>query len=167
MSKYIVNIELKQQEALYVKKDMQAEIKVKGLDEKLYKGTVTDVDDVALASANGGKGSKVNVKIAIDDPDDRIKVGYDVEVKIDLSIKNEAVVVDFESIVQDNDGEKYIYYVKDNTAQKRPVTTGVETSFEVEITEGVIQGDRYVVNPPPEMQEKNNVKIWGWRYESK
>lgn len=167
MSKHIVNIQLKQQEALYVKEGMTAKIKVKGLDEKEYKGTVIDVDDVAMTSASGGKGSKVNVKIGIDNPDERIKIGYDVEVKIDLSIKTEAVVVNFESIIQDNDGKKYIYYVEDNLASKRPVATGIETSYEVEITEGIIQGDRYVVNPPEKMQEKKSMKIWGWRYELK
>ncbi len=167
MSRHMVNIQLKQQEALYIKEGMKARIKVKGLDEKEYEGTVIDVDDVALTSVNGGKSSKVNVKISIDNPDERIKIGYDAEVKINLSIKNEAVVVDFESIIQDNDGKKYIYFVKDNRAQRRPVSTGIETSFEVEITEGIIQGDKYVVNPPEEMQEKSSMKIWGWRYESK
>jgi multidrug efflux pump subunit AcrA (membrane-fusion protein) len=167
MSRYVVNIQLKQQEALYVKEGMKAKIKVKGLDEKEYDGTVIDVDDVATASSGGGKGSKVNVKVGIDNPDEMIKVGYDAEVKIDLSIKEGAVVVSFESILQDNDGKKYIYYVEDDMARRRPVATGIETSFEVEITEGIIQGDRYVVNPPPEMQEESSVKIWGWRYESK
>jgi HlyD family secretion protein len=122
---------------------------------------------VALSSESGGKGSKVNVEISIDNPNERIKIGYEVEVKIELSIKNEAVVVDFESIMQDKDGKKYIYFVKDNRAQRRPVSTGIETSFEVEIIEGIIQGDKYVVNPPEEMQEKSSMKIWGWRYESK
>lgn len=167
MSKQLVNIGLKQQEALYIKEGMKAEIKVRGMDETEYSGTVIDVDDVAIASSGGGKGSKVNVKIAIDNPDERIKIGYDVEVKIDLSIKEDAVVVDFESIVQDNDGNKYIYHVEDDLARRRVVSTGIETSFEVEITEGLIPGDRYVVNPPEEMQEKNSMKIWGWRYESK
>jgi HlyD family secretion protein len=167
MSKHMVNIQLKQQEALHIKEGMKAKVKVKGLDEKEYEGTVMDVDDVALSSESGGKGSKVNVEISIDNPNERIKIGYEVEVKIELSIKNEAVVVDFESIMQDKDGKKYIYFVKDNRAQRRPVSTGIETSFEVEIIEGIIQGDKYVVNPPEEMQEKSSMKIWGWRYESK
>lgn len=167
MSRHIVNIELKQKDALYIKEGLTAKIKVKGMDEMEYKGTVIEVDDVAIASGNGGKGSKVNVKIAIDNPDERIKIGYDVEVKIELSIKENAVVVDFESIVQDRDGKKYIYHVEDDMARKRVVSTGIETSFEVEITEGLIPGDRYVVNPPEEMQEKNSMRIWGWRYESK
>ncbi len=167
MSKHMVNVQFKQQEALYIKEGMKARIKVKDLDEKEYEGTVVHVDDVALTSVSGGTGSRVNVKISIDNPDEKIKIGYDVEVKIDLSIKDEAVVVDFESIIQDNDGKKYIYFVKDNLAQRRPVSTGIETSFEVEITEGIIAGDRYVLNPPEEMQEKSSMKIWGWRYESK
>lgn len=166
MSRHIVNIQLKQQDSLYLKEGMKAEIKVKGLSEKKYKGTVIDVDEIALTPVNGGA-SKVNIKIIIDNPDEDIKIGYEVEVKIDLSIKLEAVVVDFESIIQDNDGKKYIYFVENNIARRRVVSTGIETSFEVEITEGIIEGDRYVVNPPPEMQEKNSMKIWGWRYESK
>jgi len=160
MSRYTVNVQLKQQEALYIKEGIKAKIKVKGLDEKEYKGTVIDVDDVAIAS-------KINVKVEIENPDERIKIGYDVEVEMELNVKEGAVVVDFESIIKDNDGKKYIYFVEDNVARRRSVSTGVETSFEVEITEGIIQGDRYVVNPPEKMQKKNSMKIWGWGYESK
>ncbi|MGE5631483.1 MAG: hypothetical protein ACM3TR_10350 [Caulobacteraceae bacterium] len=55
--------------------------------------------------------------------------------------------------------------IKDDMATKIPVRTGVETSFEVEILEGLIKGDKYIVNPPEDMQEKGSVRIWGWRYE--
>jgi len=167
MSRYIVNLRLKQQDALYIKEGMKAKIKVKGMDEKEYNGTVFDVDEIATASVSEGKGSKINVKVSIDNPDESIKTGYEAEVKIDLNIKADAVVVDFESIIMDKDGKKYIYYVENNLARRKIVATGIETSFEVEITEGVIPGDRYVVNPPEDMQEKNSMKIWGWRYESK
>lgn len=165
-SKYIVNLSLRQQDALYVKEGMKARIKVKGMDEKEYKGTVLKVDAVADASETGAS-SRVNVKVDLENPDDSIKLGYNVEVRIDLNIKNEAIVVDYESIVQDHDGKKYLYYVKNDVARRVTVATGIETDYEVEILEGIIQGDRYVVNPPEDMQDKNSVKIWGWRYESK
>jgi len=165
-SQYIVNLQLRQQDALYIKEGMKARIKVAGMEEKEYKGIVLKVDAVA-DTTEGGASSRVNVKIKLEDPDDSIKLGYNVEVKIDLNIKNEAVVVDYESIVQDNDGKKFLYYVKNNVARRVAVTTGIETDYEVEILEGIIQGDKYVVNPPEDMQNKNSVKIWGWRYESK
>ncbi|MGE5679123.1 MAG: efflux RND transporter periplasmic adaptor subunit, partial [Pseudomonadota bacterium] len=160
VDQYVVNLQLSQQEALYIEEGMSAKVKIKGLEEKEYKGKVTEVDDVATDS-------KVNVKLSIDNADKDLKPGYAVEVKIDLNIKEQAVVVDFESIVQDRDGKKFVYYVKDNVARKVAVTTGIETDYEVEVLEGLIQGDRYVVNPPEDMQEKNSMKIWGWRYESK
>lgn len=160
IDQYVVNLQLSQQEALYIEEDMSAKVKIKGLEEKEYKGKVTEVDDVATDS-------RVNMKISIDNADKDLKPGYAVEVKIDLNIKEQTVVVDFESIVQDRDGKKYVYYVKDNVARKVAVTTGIETDYEVEVLEGLIQGDRYVVNPPEDMQEKNSMKIWGWRYESK
>ncbi|HWR61096.1 MAG TPA: biotin/lipoyl-binding protein [Clostridia bacterium] len=167
VSQYIVNLKLRQQDALYIEKDMTARIKVKGMEEKEYKGTVLTVEDVADTAESGGDSPRVNVKIKLEDPDESIRLGYKVEVKIDLNIKNEAVVVDYESIVQDSDGKKFVYYVKNDVARRVAVTTGIETDYEVEILEGIIQGDRYVVNPPEKMQDRNSVKIWGWRYESK
>ena len=148
VSAYNVNLQLRQQDALYIKEGMTAKIKVGGMEEKEYKGKVLDIGEVAVDS-------RTNVKITIDNPDENIKPGYEVEVKIDLNIKNEAVVVDYQSIVQDKDGKKFIYYVKNNIARRVAVTTGIETDFEVEILEGVIQGDRYVVNPPEKMQNEN------------
>lgn len=167
INEYIVNLQLSQQDSLYIEEGMRAKIKVRGMEEKEYKGTVLSVDDVAIAPAGGGTGSKINVKIRIDNPDKSIKAGYAVDVKIELNIKAGAVVVDYESIVQDKDGKKFIYYVKSDVARRVAVSTGIETDFEVEIIEGLIQGDRYVVNPPEKMQDKNSMKIWGWRYESK
>jgi len=167
VSRYIVNLRLRQQDALYIKEGMKAGIKIKGMEEKEYKGTVLQVEAVADASESSGASSRVNVKIDIENPDESLKPGYNVEVKIDLNIKNEAVVVDYESIVKDNDGKKFIYYVKNDVARRVAVTTGIETDYEVEILEGIIQGDRYVVNPPEKMQGRNSVKIWGWRYESR
>jgi len=164
MSKYLINVKVRQRDALHIKEDMKAKVKVKGLDAKEYTGTIIDVEDVAFVSSDS-KEAKVEIKIQIDNPDDMLKTGYLAEVEIGVNIKPQAVVVNFESIVQDNDGNKYIYYVKDNMATKVPVKTGIESSFEVEILEGIIQGDKYIVNPPEDIQEKNSVKIWGWRYE--
>lgn len=166
MSEYIVNVQPKQQEAIYIKEGLKAKIRIKGIEEKEYNGTVIDADEIATYSSDGDM-PKLNVKIRIDDPDEQIRMGYEAEVKISLNIKPEAVVVDFESIIEDRDGKKYIYFVENDIAKRKVVSTGIETSYEVEITEGIIQGDRYVVNPPEEMQSKNSMKIWGWRYESR
>jgi multidrug efflux pump subunit AcrA (membrane-fusion protein) len=122
---------------------------------------------VALLSAEKAKEAQVSVKVEINNPDEMLKIGYRAEVEIDLKIKPQAVVVDFESIVHDKDGKKYIYYVEENQATKVPVRTGIENSFEVEILEGIIQGDKYLVNPTEDIQKKDSVRIWGWRYEAR
>lgn len=167
MSKYIVNTQFKQQEVVYIKEGMKAKIKIKGIEEKEYNGIVVDVDQIATSSLHDDSTSKFNARIIIDDSDERIRMGYEAEVKVDLNIKPDAVVVNFEAIIEDRDGRKYIYFVENDIARRKAVSTGIETSFEVEITEGIIQGDRYVVNPTEKMQSKNSMKIRGWRYESR
>lgn len=166
LSKYTININVKQQDAIYLKEGMKAEITLSGLEDKKYKGTVEDIEEIAEISQQDDT-ARVKVVVAIDNPDERIRIGYEAEVKLELKMKPGAVVVEYESILQDKDEKKYIYFVEDNFARKRPVRTGIDNGFYVEILEGIIAGDKYVVNPPEEMQEESSVRIWGWRYEFK
>ncbi len=165
-SKYTLVMDVKQRDAVHLRKGMTAEITLTGMEDKKYKGTVEEIDEIA-DNANADGTAKIRTVVVIDNPDESIKVGYEAEVKLALNMKSEAVVVEYESIIQDKDDSKYIYYVHDNFAVKRPVRTGMDNGFYVEILEGIIAGDQYVLNPPEDMLEKSSVRIWGWRYEFK
>lgn len=167
LSKYIVNIEVRQGDAVYISKGQTVKVFIKGLAGVEYKGTVEEIEEIATKKSESENEPKVKVKVSINNPDEKLRIGYEVEVQIDLSMKTDAVVIDFEGLLQESDGTKYVYCVTDNIATRRVVKTGIETEFEVEILEGLIQGDKYVVNPPEKMQEKDSVKIWGLGYEFK
>jgi len=165
LSRYVINLKVKQNESLYLEKGQSAAIRIKGLEGKEYIGKIEEIDDIAQPSERSNGLSNVNIKIVVSDPDKFIKVGYQAEVKLDLRVKLDTVVVDYRAIVQDADGNKYLYFVEGNEAQRRPVKTGVENKFEVEILEGIIAGDRYLINPTEGIQDRDTIKIWGWGYE--
>lgn len=165
LSRYIINLKVKQNDSLYLDKGQSATIRIKGLEGKEYIGKIEEIDDIAQPSDRSNGVSYVNIRLVINAPDKFIKVGYQAEIKLNLRVKVDTIVVDYRSILQDAEGNKYLYFVEGNEAQRRPVKTGIENKFEVEILEGIIAGDRYLINPTEAIQDRDKVKIWGWGYE--
>ncbi|MDF2531873.1 MAG: HlyD family efflux transporter periplasmic adaptor subunit, partial [Clostridia bacterium] len=109
LSHYVINTYIKQNEAVQVKERQKASIVVLGLEQKSYLGTVVDIEDSAEMNQSGAKVPMVKIKIVIDEPDQNIKVGFETKVALDLNIRTDVVAIDFQGIVEDNNGSKYVY----------------------------------------------------------
>jgi multidrug efflux pump subunit AcrA (membrane-fusion protein) len=167
ISKYVINLYIKQNEAVQIKNGRKASITITGLEEKSYTGTVIDIDDTAALQPGGSKTPMVKIKVAFDEVDENVKVGFEAKVKLDLNIRTDVTAVNFQGIVEDNNGNKFVYLFKDNKAERKLVKTGVEDGFMVEIIEGLIPGDQYILNPPERVQSETSFKLWSWGYELK
>ena len=99
--------------------------------------------------------------ITINNVDEQIKVGYEADVEIALEEKENSVAVNFEVIQTDEEGKKYLFILENDIAKKRIVETGLETDFEIEITSGLKEGEKYITNPPEGLQDGETVKIFG------
>lgn len=154
-SLFKVSMDMNQYDAVKIVKGQKAAIKLKGSDKK-YTGTVTDIGEMAQVKANGtDQDYKVNVKLVMDNPDENVKAGYEADVEITLKERNSVLAIGFDGIKEDKaTGKKYIYVVdSNNTTLKKYVKTGIETDYDVEITDGLKEGDKYVVNPPETLHE--------------
>ncbi|MDF2891029.1 MAG: HlyD family efflux transporter periplasmic adaptor subunit [Clostridia bacterium] len=167
LSQYLINIYIKQNEAVQVIEGQKASIRITGLEQKTYLGTVIEVEDTATMLQGGTKVPMVKVKIAVDEPDQNIRVGFEAQVSLDLNIRTDVVAIDFQGIVEDHNGNKFVYMFKDNKATRKLVKTGIEDGFLVEIVEGLIPGDQYILNPPERVQNESSFKLWSWGYELK
>ncbi|MGB7604515.1 MAG: efflux RND transporter periplasmic adaptor subunit [Lutisporaceae bacterium] len=165
LSRYVISAYVKQNEAVQLAEGSKAAITIKGLEQKSYIGTVIDVEDTATLSQGSSKIPMVKIKVALDEPDQNVKVGFETEVKIDLNVKSDVVVVNFQAIVEDESGNRFVYFFKDNKADRKLVRTGIESGILVEIVEGLIPGDQYILNPPERVQDKESFKLWSWGYE--
>lgn len=167
LSKYVINLYVKQNEAVQIAEGKKAAIVVKGLEQKTYAGTVVEVEDTAVLPENGSKTPMVKIKVAVDEPDQNIKIGFETEVSLDLNIRTDVVAVNFQGVVEDHNGNKFVYLFKDNKAQRKLIKTGIEDGFMIEVVEGLIPGDKYVLNPPERVQNEASFKLWSWGYELK
>jgi HlyD family secretion protein len=161
LSQYKVNIQVSQYDAVSMAIGQKAVIRVKGIDKE-YKGTVTDIGDAAIITLEGtNKEPKVELEVTLDNPDDKVKVGYEADIDITLKESPSTTAVSFESVLEDKDGKKYIFLVEKNKAVRRFVKTGLETDFDIQIIEGIKVGEQYIKNPPTTLKDGDPVKQTG------
>ena len=97
-------------------------------------------------------------ELEIDNPDHRILPGMFVRADIIKQQQEQALAIPFYSIISRND-EQYIFVEKDGVVKKQPVTTGIMEQWMVEITDGLKNGDRVVVEGHRDVENNQKVNV--------
>lgn len=161
LSQYKLNVKVGQYDAVNLRLNQSATIKIKGLDKE-YKGKVSKIAQTAvLEMTSTSSETKIDVEITLEKPDENIKVGYEADADIILDEKENVLAVGFETILIDEEGKRYIFTIEDGFAKKRYVQTGLESDFDIEILSGIKEGEPYISNPSPELKEGDIVNING------
>ena len=115
-----------------------AEINITG---NIYNGEVSRIDHMATAGSGGS--TMVNVEISVDNPDENIFLGIDGKVTITTAVAEDVLVVPVEAVNTSREGD-FCYVVEDGVVHVRYVTTGISSSTEIEILDGLEEGDEVV-----------------------
>ena len=103
-----------------------------------------------ISSLTGGSssGANVTVKASIDNPDNSIIIGFDVDVEIATEEADNAVAIPMEALCFDG-SEQYVFVLdeKEQTVSRRTVTTGIASDTMYEIVSGLEPGEKIVRNP--------------------
>ncbi|WP_462413128.1 efflux RND transporter periplasmic adaptor subunit [Neobacillus sp. Marseille-QA0830] len=122
-----------------VKVDQTAEITASAFSDKTYTGKVTAVAEEGTSS-NGV--STFDVTIHIENPEN-LKIGMSTEANILTESKNDALYVPVDAVYTNGD-QKYVIVVSgsdSSSTEQKTVKTGIANEDNVEITEGVSEGD--------------------------
>ncbi len=103
--------------------------------------------------------AKVILKIGIDEKKEALKPGLDVNVKIPLEKRIDALVVPKEAIVERN-GKNVVFVYQDGVAQIREVQIGYRNDTYQEITAGVSSGELVITAPLDVLQDQTKVKLY-------
>jgi len=132
----------------------KAKIKVDSVDEEI-EGNVT----VANPTKNAQTGMYY-ISISIDNADGILKDGMFADITLTLSDSADTLVAPSDSVIEDEDGKKYVYITDGETAEKIEVTVGIVTEEYTEIIKGVSEGDKVIVTGKEYLsEENNNIKI--------
>jgi HlyD family secretion protein len=166
LSEILVESDVNETDVVSLRLGMPAKVHVDAVPEKEYAGHVAEIGSSAAARQSAGAGIRYfKVKVAIDNPDERLRPGMTSQVSIITSTAPNTPAVPIQSVVErvppslskkkgadaDEDEnlpkKKYVFVVKDGKTKMTEVTTGISDATHVAIVSGVKSGDQVVTGP--------------------
>ncbi len=162
LSEILVEAEVGETEVVGIRQGQAARVKVDAVPEKEYRGHVTEIGASAAIRQNAGSGIRYfKVKVAIDDPDERLRPGMTSQVSIVTSTAANTLAVPIQCVVErvpgsrkkpededeDTPKKKYVFTVRDGKAKMTPVQTGISDTTQVSILSGIKAGEPVITGP--------------------
>lgn len=149
-------VSLGKYDAEKVKVGQEAVIKSAG---KSYNGRVAFMNPAPTktASPTGGE-TTLEADIDILSKPENLKVDFDADVDILLASKSNVIKIPVEAIRNDKYGNSYVFISSNGAATQKNVNTGIKSDIEAEITQGLTEGDRVILNPSSSIINGTKVK---------
>lgn len=161
MSQILVEAEVGETEVVGIHTGLAGKVHVDAIPEKDYAGHVSEIGASAAVHAGSSQGIRYfKVKVAIDNPDDRLRPGMSSQVSIVTQTEGNALAVPIQSVVDRVPGaksddenadesipkKKYVFVVKNGKVKMFEVTAGISDATHVAVS-GIRQGDMVVTGP--------------------
>ena len=119
-----------------------------------------DISSIA-SSITGGGASSTNsaaVRVKIAEPDEKIVIGFDVDVQIDTEKLENITKIPVEAVTA-AEGENcvFVYNAENKRVELRRVTLGVGTDAEYQVLDGLKLGETVVLNPKTILQDGDKI----------
>ncbi|MEH7362067.1 efflux RND transporter periplasmic adaptor subunit [Priestia megaterium] len=159
---YLATGVLSEYDALKIKTGQAVKITSDVLPDKKWAGSVKQIDYLpqqqASAEAGNDAANQYPVEVKVDDQDiTMIKPGFKLLLEIETSSKK-ASSLPIKAVVNE-EGEKYVYVVKDKKAVRKEVKIGETTNKFIEIKSGVSSKDKVITNPSKDLTDGAEVTV--------
>jgi len=153
LTRMVVNSHINEVDISKIKKNQKVEVKVDAYPYDSYSGRITKIATMAIAYNN----VKVfPIEIEIDRVDKKLKPGMTANITIIGEKKSDIVVLPIRAIFSDEEGQDIVWLVKNDTISKSvAIKTGINNFQEVEIIEGLSEGDS-ISFIEPQKNDRNN-----------
>ncbi len=170
LSEILVEAEVGETEVVGIRLNQQAKVRVDAIPDHEYAGHVEEIGSSAAVRQGAGSGIRYfKVKVAIDDPDDRLRPGMTSQVAIVTNRAADVAAVPIQAVVERVPGEKadaaddegkpkkkYVFVAAKDKAKQTEVTTGISDATHVAILSGVKPGDVLITGPFRALKKLND-----------
>ncbi|MBQ7775199.1 MAG: efflux RND transporter periplasmic adaptor subunit [Lachnospiraceae bacterium] len=118
----------------------KADIEISG---NTYTGSITKINKMAETTATGN--AQVGAQIHIDNPDDQIYIGLDAKIKIYANKAENVLLIPVSVLNADKEGD-FVYVEENGVAVRKDVVTGISTTEQIEVKEGLSASDKVIVS---------------------
>ena len=143
---YSVSVNINESYIEKIKCGQKAKICFTAIEGKTFEGTVKDISDEARQTTSlNGKETSVEVTIGLENTSEPLKVGYTAECTIITFTDKNLLLVPYEYINNDDNGE-YVYISYKNTARKKYIETGKEYKDGIAVLKGLDKDDTILIS---------------------
>ena len=139
---YEIEVSVSEVDCMDIEVGQEAEVELDILDNEVFSGKVAEVADYAIAESNV---VTVPVTIRMDEVSKSFKPGFSASAEIIVSSVENVLLVPVTS-VSTTGRDSVVLKVEGGKAVSTPVKTGTSDSYYLEVTEGLKEGDKIIVN---------------------
>lgn len=151
LSKMVAVIEVSERDVVDIKLGNKAEIELEALPERKFSGEVVKVGCMPVTRQLGEeKAQTFEVEIEITDTSSLLRPGMTAHAKIETNRKEKALVIPISAVGKRKIGSEEkdgVFRVEKGRAKIVPVKTGLFGETEVEIAEGLKEGELVITGP--------------------
>src|ERR1700719_4881403 len=148
-----IRLYVPQDAAIGAKAGVDAGVRVPEIPDHTFPGKVARIAD-ALDPAT----RTLMTEIDVPNPDGELSPGTYCTVELKVPRRTPSLIVPVGAIVFDRDG-LHVLVVENGVAHSRKITEIRDLGTEVEVSDGVEQGDQVVLTPPVDLEDGGNVQI--------
>ncbi len=123
--------------------------------DNTYQGNISYISKLAEKGESGA--AMVMMKVHIDTPDNKLILGLDAKVTVDLGTAQDVCIVPVSAVNSDTQGD-FVYTIENGTVVKKYVTTGMSSTDEIEIKSGVEPGEKVITTVDSDIIEGMEVQ---------
>lgn len=142
-----------QDQAFGLAPGVKAVVRVPELPGRTFPGTVTRVADALQPGTR-----TLLAEIDIENPDEVLTPGLYCTVELYIPRKTPSLLVPASAIIFDQNGMQ-VAVVKDGTAHIQTITVARDLGTDIEVRDGVKEGDEVILNPPVTLANGDKVNI--------
>ena len=139
---YEIEVSVSEVDCMDIEVGQEAEVKLDILDNEVFTGKVAEVADYATAESNV---VTVPVTIRMDEVSKFFKPGFSASAEIIIGSAENVLLIPVTSVSTTGRGS-VVLKVLGSKAVPTPVKTGISDSYYLEVTEGLKEGDKIIVN---------------------
>lgn len=82
-------------------------------------------------------------------------------ITLTLASAEDAVIIPNEAVIESPQGRKFVFTVRNNQAERRPVKLGIQGKTEVQVVKGLDEGDQLVITGNENLKDEMPVRVAG------
>ena len=152
--------EVLSQDALKLQLGDRVELDPGGQVESI-KATVREIEPTGFTklSSLGVEQQRVLVLLELENQPPALGIGFEMQARFIVDEKSEALKIPRFSVLQDEQGQRYVFKIAGSTISKQVIQIGLEGDTEFEVLDGLTQQDKLVRTPDTQLQDGQQVEI--------